>query len=181
MMSDHGLLRTGPKPRNASAGGACLAVCLGMASLPVLVDLYLWPATTAAVPTAGSVLFQGGEVFRSPSGLLEALAQCPAGADRRDPASVLLRVQLTASTSTWDSPAEYGLASCAAGVLGVPAQGREFLGHLPGKSGYPPLSATLCGDQTLIGVAAAIRELHVAGRGFMAPQPAGRHRTESGR
>ncbi|MFF5085483.1 hypothetical protein ACFY36_51305 [Actinoplanes sp. NPDC000266] len=89
-----------PKPRNAPAGGTYLAVCVELAGLPVLVDLYVWPATTAVIPAGGSVLFQRGDVARSSVGLVETLAEHPpddpAGADPDDPATTLLLVQLAA-------------------------------------------------------------------------------------
>ncbi|GAA1581156.1 nucleotidyltransferase domain-containing protein [Actinoplanes couchii] len=88
------------KPRNAPAGGGYLAVCLDMAGLPVLVDMYLWPVTTAVLPAGGNVLFHRGEVIRSTRGLLEVLAACPAddpaGADPTDPVSVFFLIQLAA-------------------------------------------------------------------------------------
>jgi hypothetical protein len=94
------LLYTRAKPRNAPAGGAYLAVCVELARLPVLVDLYVWPATTAAVPAGGAVLYQRGDVRRSPLELLALLAEHPAGdqagADPDDPASLLFLIQLAA-------------------------------------------------------------------------------------
>jgi hypothetical protein len=63
-------------------------------------------------------------------------------------------------------------------LLGVTAAGREILSYLPGESGYPPLSATLRGDEALISVAAAIRALHDASQNFVAPQPSRWHRME---
>jgi len=38
------VLYTRPKPRNAPAGGGYLAVCVQLAGLPVLIDLYVWPS-----------------------------------------------------------------------------------------------------------------------------------------
>ena len=94
------VLFTRPKPRNAPAGGAYLAVCVELAGLPVLVDLYVWPATTAAVPAGGAVLYQRGAVRRSPLELLALLAEHPAddpaGADPDDPATLLFLIQLAA-------------------------------------------------------------------------------------
>lgn len=94
------LLFTRAKPHNAPAGGAYLAICVELASLPVLVDLYVWPATTAAVPAGAAVLYQRGEVQRSPLELLALLAahpaDDPAGADPDDPASLLFLIQLAA-------------------------------------------------------------------------------------
>lgn len=94
------VLYTRPKPRNAPTGGTYLAVCVEMAGLPVLVDLYVWPAATAAVPAGGAVLYQRSAVRRSPLELLALLAEHPAddpsGADPDDPASLLFLIQLVA-------------------------------------------------------------------------------------
>jgi hypothetical protein len=94
------VLYTRPKPRNAPAGGTYLAVCIEMAGPPVLVDLYVWPTATAAVPAGGAVLYQRGEGRRSPLELLALLAEHPAddpaGADPDDPASQLFLIQLVA-------------------------------------------------------------------------------------
>jgi len=94
------VLYTRPKPRNAPTRGTYLAVCVEMAGLPVLVDLYVWPAATAAVPAGGAVLYQRGEARRSPLELLALLAEHPAddpdGADPDDPASLLFLIQLAA-------------------------------------------------------------------------------------
>ncbi|WP_213010207.1 hypothetical protein [Paractinoplanes toevensis] len=89
-----------PKPRNAPDGGAFLSVCLEMAGLPVLVDMYLWPSITVAVPTGSRVLMERGRMPRSKLGLLDLLALCPptdtSGSDPDDPATLLLLVQLAA-------------------------------------------------------------------------------------
>ncbi|MBB4738364.1 hypothetical protein BJY16_001823 [Actinoplanes octamycinicus] len=94
------VLYTRRKPRNAPAGGGYLAVCLELAGLPVLVDLYVWPVTNATLPVGATVLFQHGETPRSPVGLIETLAQQPAnepaGADPDDPTNQLYLIQLAA-------------------------------------------------------------------------------------
>jgi hypothetical protein len=94
------VLYTRPKPRNAPAGGAYLAICVELAGLPVLVDLYLWPAITAAVPAGGRVLHARTELPRSELGFLALLdrhrSTDTTGADPGHPASVLLLVQLAA-------------------------------------------------------------------------------------
>lgn len=57
-------------------------------------------------------------------------------------------------------------------VLAVSDDGaRETLSFLPGDTGYPPLSAELRSDEALDSVAAAIRRLHDASQGFVAPEP----------
>jgi predicted nucleotidyltransferase len=94
------VLYTRPKPRNAPAGGAYQAICVELAGLPVLVDLYLWPATTAAVPVDSRVLYARTELPRSELGFMALLdrhrSTDTTGADPDDPASVLLLVQLAA-------------------------------------------------------------------------------------
>jgi protein-L-isoaspartate(D-aspartate) O-methyltransferase len=89
-----------PKPRNAPAGGGYLAVAVELAGLPVLIDVYLWPATTAAVPAGGRVLTERTRLPRTGLGLLDLLATCPpedaSGSDPDDPATLLLLVQLAA-------------------------------------------------------------------------------------
>lgn len=89
-----------PKPRNAPTAGAYLAVAVELAALPVLIDVYVWPATTAAVPAGARVLTERAQLSRSELGLLDLLATCPpddpTGSDPDDPATVLLLVQLAA-------------------------------------------------------------------------------------
>ena len=94
------VLFTRPKPRNAPAGGAYLAICVELAGLPVLVDLYLWPTATAAVPAGGRVVYARTELPRSELEFMALLA-CHrsadgTGADPHHPATVLLLVQLAA-------------------------------------------------------------------------------------
>jgi hypothetical protein len=62
-------LFTHPKPRNAPAGDGYLAVCVEPAGLPVLVDVYLWPVETAAVPADGRLLFATGHPRHTELGL----------------------------------------------------------------------------------------------------------------
>jgi hypothetical protein len=50
---------------------------------------------------------------------------------------------------------------------------REILTYLDGETGYPPLSADQRSDAALVSVARAIRALHDAGQGFLAPDPDG--------
>lgn len=97
------VLFTRPKPRNAPTGGAYLAVCLDLAGLPVVVDLYLWPSETAAVPAGGRVVYTRSAQSALPVSELEFMALLDrhrtadsTGADPGHPASVLLLVQLAA-------------------------------------------------------------------------------------
>jgi hypothetical protein len=55
---------------------------------------------------------------------------------------------------------------------------REILGYLPGDSGYPPLALAWRSAETLISVAGAVRDLHDATQGFVAPEPERWHRME---
>jgi hypothetical protein len=56
--------------------------------------------------------------------------------------------------------------------LGLTDDGtRERLTYLPGDTGYPPLSAELRSDETLVSVARAVRRLHDASQGFVPPEP----------
>jgi hypothetical protein len=94
------VLFTRPKPRNAPAGGAYLAICIELAGLPVLVDLYLWPTTTAAVPADARILYAHTEPPRSDLAFMPLLERHRTadntGADPHHPASTLLLVQLAA-------------------------------------------------------------------------------------
>ncbi|WP_433221611.1 hypothetical protein ACQP00_21130 [Dactylosporangium sp. CS-047395] len=77
-----------------------LAICVELTGLPVLVDLYLWPATTAAVPAGGRVLYARTELPRCVLAFLALLDRHrgtdTTGADPDHPASVLPLVQLAA-------------------------------------------------------------------------------------
>ncbi|SCE69356.1 Nucleotidyltransferase domain-containing protein [Micromonospora purpureochromogenes] len=94
-------LFTRGKPRNAPAGGGYLTACVELATLPVLVDLYLWPTATAALPADGRLL-----LHRTPPPPRTDLAFMPlldrhrtpdtTGADPNHPASFLMLVQLAA-------------------------------------------------------------------------------------
>jgi hypothetical protein len=67
----------------------------------------------------------------------------------------------------------------AARPLGFSADAtRETLSFLAGDTGYPPLSAAQRSEQALVSVAAAIRRLHDASQGFLAPQPGRWHGQE---
>ena len=94
------VLFTRPKPRNSPAGGAYLAVCVELAGLPVLVDLYLWPVATAAVPDGAEILDARAGTARSDLDFMALLDQHrttdTTGADPHAPATTLLLVQLAA-------------------------------------------------------------------------------------
>ncbi len=58
--------------------------------------------------------------------------------------------------------------------LGLTADGsREVVSFLDGETGYPPLSPTQRSDTTLVNVARAVRAMHDATAGFIAPDPNG--------
>lgn len=57
-------------------------------------------------------------------------------------------------------------------LLGLTDDGeRERLTFMPGETGYPPLAAELRSDEALVSVARAIRGMHDASQGFVAPEP----------
>jgi hypothetical protein len=94
------LLFTRPKPRNAPTGGTFASVCVELAGLPVLVDLYLWPSTTAAVPAGAQVLDSRAGTARSDLDFMALLDRHrttdTTGADPHAPATTLMLVQLAA-------------------------------------------------------------------------------------
>ncbi|MEU5785840.1 hypothetical protein [Micromonospora lupini] len=95
------LLFTRGKPRNAPAGGGYVTVCVELATLPVLIDLYFWPVTTAALPADGRLLLhRASPPPRTDLAFMPLLDQHrtpdSTGADANHPASILLLVQLAA-------------------------------------------------------------------------------------
>jgi hypothetical protein len=96
------LLYTRDKPKNAPAGGAFRSVCLELATLPVLVDLYLWPTVTATMSATARLLYQRGDDRPPHSGLdfLPLISQYPHGdtqaSDPYQPETALMLVQLAA-------------------------------------------------------------------------------------
>ena len=94
------VLFTRPKPRNAPASGGYLAVCVELAGLPVLVDLYLWPSPTAAVPAGARVLDARAGTACSDLDFMALLDRHrttdTTGADPQAPATTLMLVQLAA-------------------------------------------------------------------------------------
>jgi predicted nucleotidyltransferase len=51
------ILATLDKPADAPAGGTYTGVCLAAGTLPLWLDLYIWPATTAAVCVDATIVF----------------------------------------------------------------------------------------------------------------------------
>lgn len=94
------VLFTRPKPRNAPVGGAYLAICLDLGGLPVLVDLFVWPIETAAVPVGGRVVYARSELAVSDLEFIPLIDRHrttdTTGADPGHPATVLLLVLLAA-------------------------------------------------------------------------------------
>ncbi|MEU8331646.1 nucleotidyltransferase domain-containing protein [Micromonospora sp. NPDC048839] len=103
------LLFTRGKPRNAPAGGGYVTVCVELAALPVLIDFYLWPVTTAAIPTDGRLrLYRESPPPRTGLAFMPLLDQHrtpdSTGADANHPASILLLVQLAAKYQARGEP-----------------------------------------------------------------------------
>jgi predicted nucleotidyltransferase len=88
------------KPRNAPAGGGYRGVCVEAAGLPLLVDLCVWPAATAAVPSDGRLLYARSDPPRSQLGFMTLLdghrSSDTRGADAGAPENLLYLVQLAA-------------------------------------------------------------------------------------
>lgn len=89
-----------PKPRNSPRDGGYLAVGIEMAQLPVLVDVFVWPATTAVVSRGARVVYERDRLPRSEFGFVELLdaVRCTdtRGSDPQAPATVLMLTQLAA-------------------------------------------------------------------------------------
>jgi hypothetical protein len=94
------LLYRRPKPRNAPAAGGYLAIGVELAGLPLLVDVFVWPAATAAVPAGARVLVERGGLPRSNLSFVPLLdahrTSDTCGSDPQDPGTVLMLVQLAA-------------------------------------------------------------------------------------
>jgi hypothetical protein len=94
------VLFTRAKPRNAPDGGAYLAICIDLSGIPVLVDLYVWPSATAAVPTSSRILYARSALPATGLEFMTLLdrhrSADPTGGDPGDPATVLLLLQLAA-------------------------------------------------------------------------------------
>jgi lysophospholipase L1-like esterase/predicted nucleotidyltransferase len=111
-----------PKPRNAPIGGGYVAVGLEVADLPLLVDVFIWPAASAAVPAGARVLFERRPMPRSELDFIPLLdahrTQDQQGSDPRAAGTVLMLIQLAAKYLA------RGNASRLAGIcaqLGIPA------------------------------------------------------------
>lgn len=94
------VLFTRTKPRNAPAGGSYLAICVELAGLPVLVDLYLWPAHTAAVPADAAILYLRAAPAHSELTFMQLLDQHrtadTTGSATDHPSNTLYLIQLAA-------------------------------------------------------------------------------------
>lgn len=88
------------KPCNAPAGGAYLALGVELCELPVLVDIFVWPANTAAVPDGALVLHERANLPRTGMTFVQLLdlhrSSAATGSDPHDPGTVLMLVQLAA-------------------------------------------------------------------------------------
>jgi hypothetical protein len=161
-------LFTRPKPRNAPAGGAYLAVCLELASLPVLVDLYLWPAATAADPADGLLLFATEQPRRADLGFIALLDRHPTsdtrGSGPSAPETTLMLLQLGAKYLARSDHAR--LAGICA-QLGIPeaANGavlRSRLADAVDTQARPDLAAAVIAAGRLIALADAMTPLPLA-------------------
>ena len=110
-----------PKPRNSPAGGAYQAVCLELGGLPVLADLYLWPAATAAVPVGAQVLLERTALARSDLTFMPLLDRHrttdTTGADPEAAETTLMLIQLAAK---YHARADTTRLAAIADQLGLP-------------------------------------------------------------
>jgi hypothetical protein len=96
------LLYIRDKPKNAPAGGAFRTVCFELGTLPVLVDLYLWPTVTATMSATARLLYRHDDAQppRSILAFLPLISQYPngdtRGSDPYQPEAALMLVQLAA-------------------------------------------------------------------------------------
>jgi hypothetical protein len=171
-----------PKPRNSPAGGAYLAVCLELADLPVLVDLYLWPSATAADPADGRLLFATGQPRRADLGFIALLDRHPTrdtrGSDPAAPETTLMLLQLAAKYLARSDHAR--LAGICA-QLGIPAVStgavlRSRLADAVDTRARPDLAAAVIAAGRLIALADAVTHLPLAatknnGRDPLGPIP----------
>lgn len=111
-----------PKPVNAPAAGGYIAVGVELEGLPLLVDVFVWPASTAAVPAGARVVFERQRLPRSDLDFMALLdahrTEDTRGSDPRAPGTVLMLVQLAAKYLA------RGNAGRLAGIcaqLGIPA------------------------------------------------------------
>lgn len=157
------------KPRNAPAGGAYRAVCVELAGLPVLVDLYLWPTATAAMSATAQLLphHGGAQPARSELGFLPLISQYPSGdtrgSDPFQPETVLLLVQLAAKYLARGDHDKH--AAILRQLQVPPAAGvdtaalRGVLAQRVGATDHPQLRAAVAAAHRLIDV---VEHLHEA-------------------
>lgn len=113
-----------PKPCNAPSGGAYLAVGVALADLPVLVDVVVWPARTAAIPADALVLYERFGLPAVATGFIPLLdahrTSDTRGSDPDAAGTVLMLIQLAAKYLV------RGNLPTLAGIceqLGIPADG----------------------------------------------------------
>ena len=111
-----------PKPRNSPAGGAYQAGCLELGGLPVLADLYLWPAAIAAIPAGAQVLFERTALARSDLTFMPLLDRHrttdTTGADPEAAETTLMLIQLAAK---YHARADTTRLAAFADQLGLPS------------------------------------------------------------
>jgi hypothetical protein len=146
------------KPRDAPAGGAYRGVCVDVAGLPLWVDCYVWPASTAAVPIGGAVLVQRPD-WPVPGSLLEFTPLLDrhrtvdsTGAGPADPRSTVFAVLLAAKYLARGDPAR------ADAILGQPG---------PSGPGMGPTSETLMTMLDRLSVGPGLRPAIAAVRGLV--------------
>ena len=156
-------LFTRAKPRNAPAGGAYQCVCVELAGLPVLLDVYLWPTASAAVPTGAAVLYHRSGLPPPHTDLaFMALLDRHRSADRagaspHDPATTLLLVQLAAKYHARGDHPRYAAItqrlhpSAGPGVAWL----RHVLHERVGLTAWPGLRAAVAAAHRLLDLAEA--------------------------
>ena len=122
------LLYVRPKPRNSPAGGAYRAVCLDLGGLPLLTDLYLWPAATGAVPAGAQVLLERTLLARSDLAFMALLEHHrttdTTGADPAAAETTLMLIQLAAK---YHARADTSRLAAIADQLGLPPDADALL------------------------------------------------------
>jgi hypothetical protein len=110
MLADPTILLPLPSPvlthlrrdRNAPQGGGYTAICVEVTNLPMWIDLYIWPPTSAALPADATVLVDNvlTATRQDPRGFIELLnahqAPTPQDCADDDDAADLLRVCMAA-------------------------------------------------------------------------------------
>lgn len=138
-----------PKARNSPAGGAYRALCLELGGLPMLADVYLWPAATAAVPTGAKVLLEKTALARNDLAFMPLLDRYrtadTTGADPQATASIMMLISLAAK---YHARADTSRLAAIASQLGLPPSPdalllRQTLHQRIDPGGNPQLENTI--------------------------------------